>query len=53
MHANKLYINQCSITDTYYFIEKWALAYRHFDHKDTDTNMLVERYVDTYAYLYT
>ena len=24
--------------------EKWALSYRHFDHKDTDTNMFVERY---------
>lgn len=28
-----------------FFIEKWALCYRHFDHCDTDTNMLVERYV--------
>jgi len=25
-------------------IEKWALAYRNFDHKDTHTNMSVERY---------
>ncbi|XP_065903839.1 uncharacterized protein [Dysidea avara] len=25
-------------------IEKWALAYRHFDHKDTDTNMFVESF---------
>lgn len=24
-------------------IEKWALSYRHYDHKDTDTNMFVER----------
>ena len=23
--------------------EKWALSYRHFEHKDTDTNMFVER----------
>ena len=23
--------------------EKWALCYRHFEHKDVDTNMLVER----------
>ena len=27
------------------FVEKWALAYRHFEHRDTDTNMLVERYM--------
>ena len=25
--------------------EKWALCYRDFDHNDTDTNMLVERFV--------
>ena len=24
-------------------LEKWALSYRHFEHKDTDTNMFVER----------
>ena len=29
----------------FFFLEKWALCYRHFDHCDTDTNMLVERYV--------
>ena len=23
--------------------EKWALSYRHFQHKQTDTNMFVER----------
>ena len=28
---------------TAYLTEKWALSYRHFDHKDTDTNMFVER----------
>lgn len=27
--------------------EKWALCFRHFDHKECDTNMLVERYVFT------
>ena len=25
------------------YLEKWSLAYRHFEHRDTDTNMLVER----------
>ena len=24
-------------------LEKWALSYRHFEHKDTDTNMFVKR----------
>lgn len=33
-----LYIN------TKFNLEKWALCYRHFDHADVDTNMLVERY---------
>jgi len=28
----------------YNYAEKWALAFRHYDHKDTDTNMFVERY---------
>lgn len=28
-----------------YLSEKWALSYRHFEHKDTDTNMHVERYI--------
>jgi len=30
-------------------VEKWAMAYRHFEHKDTDTNMFVERYVASYV----
>jgi hypothetical protein len=25
-------------------VEKWALSYRHFEHKDTDTNMFVESF---------
>ena len=29
---------------SFIYVEKWALAYRHFEHRDTDTNMLVERY---------
>ena len=28
---------------SFIYLEKWALAYRHFEHRDTDTNMLVER----------
>jgi len=23
--------------------EEWAMTFRHFEHKDTDTNMFVER----------
>ena len=37
--------------------EKWAMAFRHFEHKNTDTNMYVERYVMCCAfqttYMYT
>ena len=33
-----------------YHLEKWALSYRHFDHSDIDTNMLVERYAYTHAF---
>ena len=29
--------------------EKWAMCYRHFDHQNTDTNMLVERYVASFS----
>ena len=28
---------------TFIYLEKWALAYRHFEHRDTDMNMLMER----------
>ena len=28
---------------TFMYLEKWALAYRHFEHRDTDMNMLMER----------
>ena len=33
-----------------YRLEKWALSYRHFDHSDIDTNMLVERYAYTHVF---
>ena len=32
-------------------IEKWAFFYHHFDHKNTDTNMLVERYCFILVYV--
>ena len=28
---------------SFIYLEKWTLAYSHFEHRDTDTNMLVER----------
>lgn len=32
-------------------VEKWAMAFRQFEHKDTDTNMFVEGYVANCVYL--
>ena len=34
------YLNSCLSA---HVTEKWAMAFRHFEHKDTDTNMFVER----------
>lgn len=31
----------------YYATEKWAMCFRKFEHSDTDTNMHIERFVNS------
>ena len=45
--------NNFTVTIDMAFTEKWALAFRHFDHRNTDTNNFVERLIYTCIYMYS